>query len=68
MLHTVRTQAEHFRHLIPLVQDRYTVYALDLPGMGYSQIVPGASYQEPDMRAAVKELVTARSARRDPAG
>jgi len=58
MLHTVRTQAEHFRHLIPLVQDRYTVYALDLPGMGYSQIVPGASYQEPVMGAAVKELVT----------
>jgi hypothetical protein len=28
MLHTVRTQAEHFGHLIPLVQDRYTVYAL----------------------------------------
>jgi pimeloyl-ACP methyl ester carboxylesterase len=58
MLHTVRTQAEHFRHLIPLVQDRYTVYALDLPGMGYSQIVPGASYQEPAMRAAVKRLIT----------
>jgi pimeloyl-ACP methyl ester carboxylesterase len=58
MLHTVRTQAEHFGHLIPLVQDRYTVYALDLPGMGYSQIVPGASYQEPAMRAAVKRLVT----------
>jgi len=31
LLHTVRTQAEHFRHLIPLVEDRYTVYALDLP-------------------------------------
>src|SRR5437867_13088860 len=58
MLHTVRTQAEHFRHLIPLVQQRYTVYALDLPGMGYSQIVPGASYEEPAMRAAVKRLVT----------
>lgn len=58
MLHTVRTQAEHFRHLIPLVQDRYTVYALDLPGMGYSEIVPGASYQEPAMRAAVEDLVT----------
>src|SRR5437660_4366197 len=58
MLHTVRTQAEHFRHLIPLVQQRYTVYALDLPGMGYSQIVPGASYQEPAMRAAVKRLIT----------
>ena len=58
MLHTVRTQAEHFRHLIPLVQERYTVYALDLPGMGYSQIVSGASYQEPAMRAAVKKLMT----------
>jgi pimeloyl-ACP methyl ester carboxylesterase len=58
LLHTVRTQAEHFRHLIPLVKDRYTVYALDLPGMGYSQIVPGASYEEPAMRAAVKRLIT----------
>ena len=58
LLHTVRTQAEHFRHVIPLVQQRYTVYALDLPGMGYSQIVPGASYEEPAMRAAVKSLIT----------
>jgi pimeloyl-ACP methyl ester carboxylesterase len=58
LLHTVRTQAEHFRHLIPLVQQRYTVYALDLPGMGYSEIVPGASYEEPAMRAAVKDLIT----------
>jgi pimeloyl-ACP methyl ester carboxylesterase len=58
MVHTVRTQAEHFRHLIPLVRERYTVYALDLPGMGYSQIVPGASYDEPAMRAAVKRLIT----------
>ncbi|MFC5731460.1 MULTISPECIES: alpha/beta fold hydrolase [Nocardioides] len=57
LLHTVRTQAEHFSHLIPLVQDRYTVYALDLPGMGYSEIVPGASHDEPAMRAAVKELM-----------
>lgn len=58
LLHTVRTQAEHFRHLIPLVQGRYTVYALDLPGMGHSQIVPGASYEEPSMRAAVTDLIT----------
>src|ERR1041384_8417075 len=57
LLHTVRTQAEHFRHLIPLVADRYTVYALDLPGMGYSEIVPGASYEEPAMRAAVERLI-----------
>jgi pimeloyl-ACP methyl ester carboxylesterase len=58
LLHTVRTQAEHFRHLIPLVQERYTVYALDLPGMGYSEIVPGASYEEPAMRQAVKQVIT----------
>jgi pimeloyl-ACP methyl ester carboxylesterase len=58
LLHTVRTQAEHFRHVIPLVQERYTVYALDLPGMGYSEIVPGASYEEPAMRAAVERLIT----------
>lgn len=58
LLHTVRTQAEHFRHLIPLVADRYTVYALDLPGMGYSEIVPGASYDEPAMRVGVERLLT----------
>jgi pimeloyl-ACP methyl ester carboxylesterase len=58
LLHTVRTQAEHFRHLIPLIQQHYTVYALDLPGMGYSQIVPGASYEEPAMRTAVTRLLT----------
>jgi len=58
LLHTVRTQAEHFRHLIPLVEQQYSVYALDLPGMGYSQIVPGASYDEPALRAAVKRLLT----------
>jgi pimeloyl-ACP methyl ester carboxylesterase len=57
MVHTVHTQAEHFRDLIPLVRERYTVYALDLPGMGYSQIVPGASYDEPAMRAAVKRII-----------
>ncbi|WP_031103703.1 alpha/beta fold hydrolase [Streptomyces sp. NRRL S-146] len=58
LLHTVRTQAEHYRLLIPLIADRYTVYALDLPGMGYSEIVPGASYDEPAMRAGVKRLLT----------
>ncbi|NUR04194.1 MAG: alpha/beta hydrolase [Streptomyces sp.] len=58
LLHTVRTQAEHFRHLIPLIAERYTVYALDLPGMGYSEIVPGASYDEPAMRAGVERLLT----------
>ncbi|MET7474855.1 alpha/beta hydrolase [Streptomyces sp. NPDC005648] len=58
LLHTLRTQAEHFRSLIPLIADRYTVYALDLPGMGYSEIVPGASYEEPALRTGVERLLT----------
>jgi len=58
LLHTVRTQAEHFRLLVPLIADHYTVYALDLPGMGHSEIVPGASYDEPAMRAGVERLLT----------
>nr|WP_244190472.1 alpha/beta fold hydrolase [Streptomyces caeruleatus] len=58
LLHTVRTQAEHFRLLIPLIAEQYTVYALDLPGMGYSEIVPGASYDEPAMRTGVERLLT----------
>jgi pimeloyl-ACP methyl ester carboxylesterase len=57
LLHTVRTQAEHFRFLVPLIADQYTVYALDLPGMGYSEIVPGAKYDEPAMRAGVERLL-----------
>ena len=31
-------------------------YALDLPGMGWSDIVPGAAYEEPQLRAAVVEF------------
>ncbi|MFD9318795.1 alpha/beta fold hydrolase [Streptomyces sp. NPDC060053] len=58
LLHTVRTQAEHYRLLLPLIADQYTVYALDLPGMGYSEIVPGASYDEPAMRTGVERLLT----------
>ncbi|MGW3124460.1 alpha/beta fold hydrolase [Streptomyces sp. NPDC001107] len=58
LLHTVRTQAEHFRLLVPLIADHYTVYALDLPGMGHSEIVPGASYDEPAMRTGVERLLT----------
>ena len=60
MLHTLRTQAEHFRFLLPMISHQYTVYALDLPGMGYSEIVPGASYDEAALRAGVKRLLNDR--------
>jgi len=56
LVHTVRTQLDYFQRVIPLLWDRYTVYALDLPGMGWSDIVPGARYEEPELRAAVVEF------------
>ena len=56
LIHTVRTQLDYFQRVIPLLWDHYTVYALDLPGMGWSDIVPGARYEEPELRAAVVEF------------
>jgi len=44
--------------VIPRLSDHYTAYALDLPGMGWSDIVPGARYEEPDLRAAVVEFAS----------
>jgi pimeloyl-ACP methyl ester carboxylesterase len=56
LVHTVRTQLDYFQRVIPLLWDHYTVYALDLPGMGWSDIVPGAKYEEPQLRSAVVEF------------
>jgi pimeloyl-ACP methyl ester carboxylesterase len=58
LIHTVRTQLDYFQRVIPLLWDRYTVYALDLPGMGWSDIVPSARYEEPELRAAVVEFAS----------
>lgn len=59
LLHTVRTQLDYFQLVIPRIWDSFTVYALDLPGMGWSDITDGAGYEEPDLRGAVVEFVTA---------
>ena len=58
LMHTIRIQLDYFHRVIPQLWDSFTVYALDLPGMGWSDIVPGAYYEEPDLRAAVVEFVT----------
>jgi pimeloyl-ACP methyl ester carboxylesterase len=58
MLHTVRTQLDHFQLVIPQLLNAFTVYAIDLPGMGWSDITPGASYTEPALRKALVEFVT----------
>jgi pimeloyl-ACP methyl ester carboxylesterase len=41
LIHTIRTQLDYFNRVIPQLWDSFTVYALDLPGMGWSDIVPG---------------------------
>jgi pimeloyl-ACP methyl ester carboxylesterase len=58
LLHTVRTQLDHFQLVIPKISDAFTVYAIDMPGMGWSDITPGASYTEPALRRAIVEFVT----------
>ncbi len=57
LMHTVRTQLDHFQLLIPQITNAFTVYAVDFPGMGWSDIVPGASYEEPALRAAILQVV-----------
>lgn len=42
LLHTVRTQLDHFQLVIPKILHAFTVYAIDLPGMGWSDIRAGA--------------------------
>jgi pimeloyl-ACP methyl ester carboxylesterase len=53
LIHTIRTQLEYFRDAIPLLAGRYTVYAVDLPGHGYSSIDKKVAYDEPCLRKAI---------------
>src|SRR3990170_2243350 len=43
LLHTLRTQLDLFEKVVPELSKRFTVYALDYPGHGYSDI-PTARY------------------------
>src|SRR5438093_6408996 len=58
LLHTVRTQLDQFHLVIPKILHAFTIYAIDMPGMGWSDITPGASYTEPALRRAIVEFVT----------
>jgi pimeloyl-ACP methyl ester carboxylesterase len=53
LMHTIRTQLDYFQEVIPQLAQQYTVYAIDLPGHGYSSIDAEASYDEPYFRSAV---------------
>ena len=45
LMHTVRTQLDHFQLVVPRIADAFTVYVVDFPGMGWSDIVAGTSYE-----------------------
>ena len=47
LLHTLRTQLDIFERLVPLLTPSFTVYALDYPGHGFSDI-PKTDY-DPDL-------------------
>ena len=57
LIHTLRTQLDYFQRLIPQLADHYTVYAVDLPGLGWSDIGSGASYEEPAVRKVIVEFI-----------
>lgn len=57
LLHTVRTQLDLFQRVIPKLVNDFTIYALDYPGFGWSDIVPGADCQEPALRKHVISFI-----------
>ena len=57
LLHTIRTQLDYFEKLVPLLNGRYRVYALDLPGHGRSSL-QAEEFTEPMLRRAVGEFIT----------
>lgn len=57
LLHTIRTQLDYFQDAIPALAKNHTVYALDLPGHGYSSIDTKATYDESYMRKAVVSFI-----------
>jgi pimeloyl-ACP methyl ester carboxylesterase len=57
LLHTIRTQADYFDKIVPILARHFTVYAVDLPGHGYSSIDTHAAYDEPYFRAAIVSFI-----------
>lgn len=62
LLHTLRTQLDLFERVIPELSKHRTVYALDYPGHGYSDI-PRARYDAPYFVTAVEGFLEAHDLR-----
>jgi len=57
LLHTIRTQIEYFRSLAPLLAEKFTVYAVDMPGHGFSSVDTSQQYDEPYLRWGIAEVL-----------
>lgn len=57
LLHTIRTQIEYFRSLMPLLAETFTVYAVDMPGHGFSSVDTTQQYDEPYLRWGIVEFL-----------
>jgi pimeloyl-ACP methyl ester carboxylesterase len=57
LLHTIRGQLEYFRDLVPRLAERYTIYAVDMPGHGHSPIDRSANFEEPYFRGAIVSFI-----------
>jgi pimeloyl-ACP methyl ester carboxylesterase len=58
LLHTLRTQLDLFEKVVPNLTAHFTVYALDLPGHGYSDI-PDGRYDARFFTDAVEDFLEA---------
>src|SRR6476646_5337278 len=57
LLHTLRTQLDLFEKVVPELAKHFTVYALDYPGHGYSDI-PKARYEAAFFTEVVKGFIS----------
>ena len=58
LFHTLRTQLDIFQKMIPELQKHFTVYAVDYPGHGWSDI-PNARYHPNDFYGWAEEFLKA---------
>ena len=57
LLHTIRNRLEYFDRICPLLENSFTVYALDLPGFGDSPVNKAVNYDQSYMAGAIAGFI-----------
>ena len=57
LLHTIRNRLEYFDRIYPLLENSFTVYALDLPGFGDSPVNKAVNYDQTYMAGAIASFI-----------